>query len=63
MEQGRQLYGADDGFYQEDWACREDRMAENFIREMDLLEQTDIVGIYGGAHTELDANDMRRLYS
>lgn len=57
IEQGQQFYGADDGSNQEDWVYREDRMAENFIREMDLLGQTDVMGIYGGAHTELDAKD------
>lgn len=57
MEQGRRFYEADDGSSQQDWAYREDRMAENFAREMDLLGQTDVMGIYGGAHVKVDAMD------
>ena len=37
---------------------RENCMAENFMRELDALDaekKTDVMGIYGAAHTQLDA--------
>ena len=36
---------------------RENKMAENFIREFDNLGGENVMGIYGGAHTGLDAMD------
>lgn len=57
MEQGRRFYEAEDGSPQEDWAYREDRMAENFAREIDLLGQADVMGINGGAHVRPGAMD------
>ena len=62
MEQGRLAYGDENGAYQEDgkdwdWAYREDKMAENFAREMDSLGQVDVMGIYGTAHVKPGLKD------
>jgi len=38
-------------------AYRENKMAENFIREFDKLKNENIMGIYGGAHTDFDTMD------
>lgn len=35
---------------------RENRMAENFIREFDALDGESVMGIYGAAHTDPDAH-------
>lgn len=51
IEQGKYYYEHDDAAY------RENKMAENFIREFDSLSGENIMGIYGGAHTGLDAMD------
>ncbi len=51
IEQGRYYYEHSDEAY------RENKMAENFIREYDGLSGIKIMGIYGGAHTGLDAMD------
>lgn len=40
-----------------DYAYRENVMTENFIREFDKLNGTDIIGIYGAPHTYLDSFD------
>lgn len=49
IEQGKYFYGnSDDGY-------RENKMVENFIREFDKLKGENIMGIYGGAHTDFDA--------
>lgn len=40
-----------------DDAYRENKMAENFIREFDMLENESVMGIYGAAHTDPDAMD------
>lgn len=53
MAQGR-YYRESNG----DHAYRENKMVENFIWEFDQLEQESVMGIYGGAHTELDAMDF-----
>ena len=56
MEQGKRYYliygdsGSADAVY------RENRMAENFLREYGALSGANIMGIYGSAHT---VNDMR----
>lgn len=52
IEQGRQYYGTQGDTY------RENAMAENFIRAYDALGGQDIMGIYGAAHTGLDAMDF-----
>ena len=52
IEQGKEYYGGDDDKY------RENTMTKNFIRELEKLEGTDIMGIYGSAHTGLDAMDF-----
>lgn len=45
-------------FYEDvDFAYREDRMVENFIRAFDSLHGESVMGIYGGAHTDADAMD------
>lgn len=49
IEQGRYFYKHSDDVY------RENIMVENFIREFNELENKSIMGIYGGAHTDLNA--------
>lgn len=49
IEQGNYYYKHSDDAY------RENKMVENFIRECDRLGCEDIMGIYGGAHTDFDA--------
>ena len=49
IEQGKYFYEHSDDVY------RENKMAENFIREFDKLSGENVMGIYGGAHTGLDA--------
>lgn len=51
IEQGR-FYYRDNSY---DHAYRERMMVENFIREFDSLSNKNIMGIYGSAHTGLDA--------
>lgn len=51
IEQGQHYYDNDDDAY------RENKMAENFIREFDKLSGENIMGIYGGAHIGLEAMD------
>jgi hypothetical protein len=53
IEQGKYYYGNNGN----DRVYRENKMAENFIREFDKLNDESIMGIYGGAHTGLDAMD------
>ncbi|HHV30087.1 hypothetical protein [Acetivibrio mesophilus] len=52
IEQGKYFYENDDDVY------RENKMVENFIREYDALNGESIMGIYGSAHTGLDALDF-----
>lgn len=49
IEQGEYYYSHSDEAY------RENKMAENFKREYDKLNDESIMGIYGAAHTGLDA--------
>ncbi|WMM23925.1 hypothetical protein RBU61_13460 [Tissierella sp. MB52-C2] len=49
IEQGEYFYKHSDHTY------RENKMVENFIREFDKLKNENIMGIYGGAHTNFDA--------
>jgi hypothetical protein len=51
IEQGKFYYANSDDVY------RENKMAENFVREFDLLSGESVMGIYGGAHTGLDDLD------
>lgn len=51
IEQGKYYYGHQDDVY------RENKMAENFIREFDSLSGENVMGIYGEAHAGLDAMD------
>lgn len=51
MEQGKYYYGHSDDVY------RENMMVENFTREFDKLSGESIMGIYGAAHTGLEAMD------
>ncbi|WP_040582179.1 hypothetical protein [Sedimentibacter sp. B4] len=69
IEQGNYYYKHSDDAY------RENKMVENFIREFDRLKCEDIMGIYGGAHTDFDAmgyktdsvpcmaNQLKKYYS
>ena len=47
--QGVRYYAKDDNEY------RENTMAENFIRAFEALEGESVMGIYGSAHTDIDA--------
>jgi len=49
IEQGKYFYEHSDHVY------RENMMVENFIREFDKLSGESIMGIYGAAHTGLEA--------
>lgn len=51
IEQGEQYYRSRDDVY------RENAMVENFLREYALLDGESIMGIYGSAHTGLEALD------
>lgn len=51
IEQGIYYYKHSDDAY------RENKMVENFIREFDKLENTNIMGIYGSAHIDFNAKD------
>ena len=53
IEQGVHYYQTRDD------AFRENKMAENFIREFDKLDGESIMGIYGGAHTSFDTMDYK----
>lgn len=52
IRQGKQYYGgwSDPGY-------RENAMVENFIREFDALGGASVMGIYGSAHTGIEAMD------
>lgn len=52
IQQGKYFYEHSDDFY------RENKMVENFIREFEQLDNESIMGIYGSAHTGLDAKDF-----
>jgi len=51
IEQGKYYYEHSDAIY------RENKMTENFIREYNKLNGSSIMGIYGSAHTGLEAMD------
>lgn len=51
IEQGKEYYRTGNDVY------RENAMAENFLREYAALEGESVMGIYGSAHTGLDALD------
>jgi len=51
IEQGRYYYEHSDHVY------RENKMVENFIREMEGLDGASIMGIYGSAHIGIEAMD------
>lgn len=51
IEQGQRYYRTKDDVY------RENTMVENFLREYALLNGESVMGIYGAAHTGLDAMD------
>lgn len=51
IEQGQYYYQHSDNVY------RENTMVENFIREFDSLNGVDVMGIYGSAHTDMEAKD------
>lgn len=48
IEQGKHFYKKHDSIY------RENKMVENFVREIDKLNGASIMGIYGSAHTGLE---------
>lgn len=49
IRQGRYYYQHSDNAY------RENAMVENFIREFDGLNGADVMGVYGSAHTNIEA--------
>lgn len=51
IEQGKYYYQHSDQVY------RENKMAENFVRELEDLNGKSVMGIYGLAHTRTDAMD------
>lgn len=51
VEQGIRYYKKYDDIY------RENKMVENLIREYEALADEDVMGIYGSAHTKVDARD------
>lgn len=51
IEQGQYYYQYSDNIY------RENTMVENFIREFESLNGADVMGIYGSAHTNIEAMD------
>ncbi len=57
IEQGEIYYGKRN-HQNKDHVYRENRMTQNFIREYKLLEGADIMGIFGGAHTDIKALDQ-----
>lgn len=52
IEQGRYYYAHSDDVY------RENKMVENFMSTFDQMNGEDIMGIYGAAHTGLEAKDQ-----
>ena len=50
IEQGKRFYGQG----KSDYVYRENKMAENFIREFDRLAGESVMGIYGSAHTPVN---------
>ena len=52
IEQGKYFYKNSDDVY------RENKMVENFIREFDKLNNQNIMGIYGAAHTNFEAMEF-----
>ncbi|MPM38897.1 hypothetical protein SDC9_85528 [bioreactor metagenome] len=52
VEQGRYYFERQDPVY------RENKMTENFVRAFDQLADAPVMGIYGSAHTGLDAMDF-----
>jgi hypothetical protein len=70
IAQGKRFYGRGES----DFIYREDKMAENFIREFDKLNGESVMGIYGSVHTPVDgmahtsnthpgmANQLRERY-
>ncbi len=55
MEQARTYYARDKERKISANVFRETKMVENFVREYEALEDEDIMGIYGAAHTSLDS--------
>ncbi|MCM1186949.1 MAG: hypothetical protein NC251_07700 [Lachnoclostridium sp.] len=51
ISQGKYYYKHSDNVY------RENKMVENFVREVEKLDSIDIMGIYGSAHIGLEAMD------
>lgn len=57
VKQGKD-YGVGMPEEQRDRAARENYMVENFIREFDALKGESIMGIYGGAHTNISGMNI-----
>ena len=51
MEQGQYYYEHSDSVY------RENTMVKNFMRDFDSLNGVSVMGIYGSAHTDIEAMD------
>ena len=59
IEQGKKYYGPNDIESEKDHAYRENAMVENFIREYQQLNGADIMGIFGGAHINLEGMNYK----
>ena len=57
IEQGK-AFRSDNTLENCDNLYRENKLAENFIREFDKLDGESVMGIFGAAHTGLDALDF-----
>lgn len=53
INQGKKYYKGTGQSKDHDY--RENKMAENFVREFDMLKGESVMGIYGGAHTDFEA--------
>lgn len=51
IDDGKYFYDNDDGVF------RENKLAENFIREVNGLSGENVMGIYGSAHTQFEGMD------
>ena len=58
IEQGRTYYAMQAEDPNAAFAYREQQMVDNFLHEYDVLDQKNVMGIYGSAHTRLFSPDQ-----
>ena len=58
VEQGRTFYAKERHNEPDQYAYRENCMAENFIREYEQLSGANVMGIYGSMHTDPESMDV-----